>query len=253
MRDGKGAYMMREGGLDKTLHVVIAGATGAVGRCVLQLAASLPDARVTALTRRAGAIPGNGVREVVFDFDNPAAYEGFFRDTPCDILILSLGTTTKAAGKAGVARVEGDYPSRLAHALAKARPGARIGLVSSVGADRPAGNYLKAKAHAEKAVMESGAACAIARPSFLLSQRAEFRLSEVIVAKLVAPQFLWFARIFAPKSRRMWKYAPVRVEDVADSLLSAVLELKRGEKLILEGLDLQTPASGRAAHFKENA
>lgn len=226
-------------GVARPLNIIVAGATGAVGRNVVRLAVALPDATVHALMRRAGAVTEAGVDEVLFDFENPAAYDDLFKTVPCDVLMLCLGTTTKKAGKQGVVRIECDYPIMLAQALARARPDARVGFVSSVGADKPVGAYLKAKADAEKGIEASGLAHVIARPSFLLSHREEFRLSEVIVAKVFARPILWFLRTFAPKSRCMWKYAPVRVEDVADSLLCAVLELKAKECLVLEGPDLQ--------------
>jgi uncharacterized protein YbjT (DUF2867 family) len=223
----------------KPLNIVVAGATGAVGRNVARLAAALPGATVYALTRRAGAVKEPGVHEVVFDFENTVAYDDLFRSVSCDVLMLALGSTQKKAGKAGLVRVERDYPVMLVQALAKANPKARVGLVSSVGADRPVGTYLAAKADAEKGVAASGLARVIARPSFLLSHREEFRLSEVIVARVFAKPMLWFLGVFFPKSRRAWKYAPVKVEDVADSLLCAVLGLGDREGRVLEGLDLQ--------------
>jgi hypothetical protein len=90
------------------------------------------------------------VSEVLFDFENPSAYDDFFRATPCDVLLLSLGTTSKKAGREGLMRVERDYPSQLAQALARSNPEARVGFVSSLGADKPLGAYLKAKADVKR-------------------------------------------------------------------------------------------------------
>lgn len=206
-----------------------------------------------ALVRRSGAVVLPGVNEVLFDFENPAAYDAFFRATPCDVLFLCLGSTTKNAGREGLVRVERDYPSQLALALAKVNPKARVGLVSSLGADRPTGNYLRAKAGAEKAVMECGLTCVIARPSLLLAERKEFRLAEVVVAKLVAVPFLWFLRHCAPRSRNLWRYAPVRVEDVASALFRTVLKVARGGRVIIDGLDLQTSSDKPDTDGKGNS
>ncbi|PSH05730.1 MAG: hypothetical protein CXZ00_00900 [Acidobacteria bacterium] len=224
----------------ETQHIVIAGATGEIGRQLVRQASARAGVAVYALTRRAGACSGNpAVQEVVFNFEDPREYDSLFQRIPCDVLFLALGSTRKKAGVSGLVRVERDYPIALIDALSRHRPGARIGYVSSVGADSPSGAYLKAKADVEERLRNCNLPCVIARPSLLLSRRAEFRLGEVIARKALAPPWLWAIRKFAPGSQRLWKWAPVPVGTVAASLLNMALNLSGTECRILEGLDLR--------------
>jgi uncharacterized protein YbjT (DUF2867 family) len=199
---------------------------------------------VHVLTRRPGAFEGLRVKEIPFLFTGTCDYEVLFENVPCDVLILTLGSTVKKGGRTGRLAVERDYPVRLIEAMKKANPAARVGYVSSVGADNPAGDYLKAKADVEEALAESGLASVVVRPSLLLAKRTEFRFAEEVLGKLFAPPYLFFARIFAPHCRRVWKYAPVRAEVVAKALLNATLTLRPGEHRVLEGLDILAAAKG---------
>ena len=224
-------------------RIVIAGATGQVGRNLVADLAVRADCRVVALVRKTGSLTAQApeLSELSFDFEDPAAYARLGQEDglPCDVLFIALGTTRAKAGAAAFWHVDRDYPVQLIQALAKSNPGARVGLVSSVGADQPTGLYLRAKAEVESALGASGLAHAIARPSFLLSRRKEFRFGEVVVARFLAPPWLWLGRHLFPRSPWFWKLAPVKVEEVAASLLGATLELPPGAARILEGLDLR--------------
>ncbi len=127
---------------------------------------------------------------------------------------------------------------RLISALATTHPGAKVGLVSSVGADRGKGLYLGAKATVEAELATSGLAHAIARPSFLRSDRREFRLLEALVNRLIAPLWLALGRAAFAGSPGWWRWAPVHVREVAEALLEASLSLKPGQRRVLEGPDL---------------
>jgi uncharacterized protein YbjT (DUF2867 family) len=175
---------------------------------------------------------------VPFDFEDPAAYGPAFAE-PCDLLLIALGTTrAKAGSEEAFLRVDRDYPMRLISALATFHPGARVGLVSSVGADRGKGLYLGAKATVEAELAASGLPHAIARPSFLRSDRKEFRLLERLVDHLAAPLWLGLGRTFFASSPGWWRWAPIHVREVAESLLAASLALQEGDRRILEGLAL---------------
>jgi len=222
-----------------TRHVVIAGGTGAVGGRLLALLSTDAGLEVRALTRGSG--PGTAsanIHPLPFDYEDEGAYGRLFAE-PCDVLLIALGTTrAKAGSDAAFLRVDRDYPLRLIQALAKANPNARVGLVSSVGADKPRGLYLGAKAAVEAALQESGLAYAIARPSLLRRDRTEFRLLEVGVDRLLSPAALALGRRLYPGSRDWWRWAPVHVREVAAALLTATLYLKPGARRILESLDL---------------
>jgi uncharacterized protein YbjT (DUF2867 family) len=222
-----------------TSHVVIAGGTGEIGRQLLVRMSTTPDLSVRVLTRRPELpVSGTNLVPLPFDFEDEGAYRRLF-EAPCDLLLITLGTTrAKAGSDAAFLRVDRDYPIRLIEALATAQPGARVGLVSSVGAD-PAGNlYFGAKGAVEAALRASGLAHAIARPSMLRSRRAEFRLGEVAVDRLLTPGILVLGRSCFARSQGWWRWAPVQVREVAESLLAATLALAPGESRILEGLDL---------------
>jgi uncharacterized protein YbjT (DUF2867 family) len=222
-----------------TQHVVIAGGTGEVGRQLLALLAHKEDLRVQVLTRRPDLpVQAANLMALPFDYDDTAAYGRLFQE-PCDLLLIALGTTrAKAGSDEAFLRVDRDYPIQLIQALAAAWPAARVGLVSSVGAERPRGLYLGAKAAVEAILAQRGLAHAIARPSMLRSNRTEFRLMEVVVDRLLSPAILGLGRGSFSHSRGWWRWAPVHVREVAKTLLAATLALKPGQRIILEGLDL---------------
>jgi uncharacterized protein YbjT (DUF2867 family) len=222
-----------------TQRVVIAGGTGEVGQRLLALMAGNEALQVRVLTRRPGLpVQASNLVALPFDYDDATAYGRLFQE-PCDLLLIALGTTRAKAGSDGAfLRVDRDYPIQLIQALAAARPSAQVGLVSSVGADQPRGLYLGAKAAVEAALVQSGLAHAIARPSMLRSEREEFRLGEVAVDRLLSPLILALGRSLFARSQAWWRWAPVHVREVAAALLAATLVLDPGEHCILEGLDL---------------
>jgi uncharacterized protein YbjT (DUF2867 family) len=220
-------------------QVVVAGGTGEVGKQLLAGLAGNPDLFVRALVRRPGScLTAPHIQEIVFDFEDPAAYTRLFA-IPCDLLFLALGTTrAKAGSDEAFQRVDRDYPLRLISAMAMTNPEGRVGLVSSVGADKPRGLYLTTKAEVETALMESGLASISARPSMLRSERVEFRPVEVIFNHLFAPCILALGRWLFPRSQGWWRWAPVHVREVGLSLITATLALEPREQRILEGLSL---------------
>lgn len=219
--------------------VVVAGGTGEVGRQILARLAERPDLRVRVLVRRPGLpVSAPNLREEILDFEDEGACARALTG-PCDLLLIALGTTrAKAGSDAAFLRVDRDLPLRLIRALAATHPEARVGLVSSVGADRPRGLYLTAKAEVEAGLAASGLAHVIARPSFLVSDRAEFRLGEVLALRLLAPPWLALGRGLFPRRAGWWRWAPVHVREVAEALLTAALALAPGQHRILEGPDL---------------
>lgn len=216
-------------------QIVIAGSTGEVGKHLVKLAAARSDLVVYALVRREGAWREEpGVHEIVFDYEDPAAYDALFREIPCDVLLIALGTTTSKAGVEGLLRVDRDYPLLLIDALERSRPHAQVGFCSSVGADHPRGHYLKAKADVEQRLQASSLATAIARPSFLISERKEFRPIE----KLGIPVFnvaFGLLKVLMPNSDFVWNYAPVHAQEVAERLLTGTLDVNSSQHVLLEG------------------
>lgn len=226
-------------------QVVIAGATGLVGREVVRLLHQRTGVAATALVRKVGSVAriSDRVKEVVFDFEDPEAYNQLGREIPCDVFLCTLGTTLRQAGSQDAfRRVDRDYPMSFMCSLLKIDPKPVFGVVSSAGAAHPRGFYLRTKAEMEKALFESGLPYVILRPGLLLGDRDEFRLGERLVAALLARPYLYLARALAPQARPVWKYAPIEAEAVAKALVTTTLDIPAElTNRVLSGLTLHHP------------
>jgi uncharacterized protein YbjT (DUF2867 family) len=219
-----------------TRRVVVAGGTGLVGREVLRQLAVRPDVEVTALVRRASAGLPAGVRERVFDYEQDASYEALGGEIPCDVLLCCLGTTRKKAGSdEAFRRVDRDYPLRLLERLQRIPGHPVFGLVSSVGADRAIGLYLKTKAEVEAAVHGSGLSFVIVRPSLLVGERKESRPGERLGLAVSVP-FFRLLQTFAT-GELVARYAPIEGARVAAALIRGALDTKE-PRMTLEGKQL---------------
>jgi uncharacterized protein YbjT (DUF2867 family) len=204
--------------------VLLAGATGLVGRECLRLFLADPGVeRLVVLTRRAlppALVPAHGaakleVYEVAFaQLDRHATLMNVHQ------IVCVLGTTIKQAGtKAAFRAVDFGYPAALA------RLGAQQGaqhflLVSALGANtRSRFFYNRVKGELEDAVRAMPyRSITIVRPSLLLGERAEFRLGELI------------AKRFAFLSPR--RYRPVPASRVAAALVRAAAEDAPGVRIL---------------------
>jgi uncharacterized protein YbjT (DUF2867 family) len=225
-------------------HIVVAGATGMVGRELIRLLEARPELAFTALVRRPGtlrALSGR-VREEVFDFEDPASLARLGGEIPCDVLLCALGTTLKQAGSPeAFRRVDLDLPVTLMRRLAELPVRPTFGVVSAAGAGRPRGLYLRTKAEMEKALVDSGLPYVIVRPSLLMGERAEFRIGEKLGLLLAKPYLFW-AKLLAPQSRILWRYAPIHAAQVASALVrTCVDDPPTGTGRVLSGLGLHHP------------
>lgn len=203
-----------------TRHVLLAGATGLVGREILRLLAEDDGvSRVTALVRRPLPESARHVKvvEAVVDFDALDRHRDLFA---VDEVACALGTTIRQAGsQAAFRRVDHDYPLRIAQ-LARAAGARHLLLVSALGAD-PASRvfYNRVKGEVEQAVLALGyPRVTIARPSLLMGDRAEVRMGEVIASRFA---FLVPGR---------WK--PVHARQVARALVQAAREDRPGVRIM---------------------
>lgn len=231
-------------------QVVVAGSTGLVGREVVRLLAERPDVTVTALVRVGAArmsVVDARARQVTFDYAQPASYTRLGGEIPCDTLLCCLGTTLKKAGSPeAFLEVDREYPLALLRRLATLPNRPVFGLVSSVGANRPRGLYLEAKAAVEDAVRTSGLPAVIVRPSLLLGDREERRVAERVAIALAVPPFRFLGRVVGRRSGWVGLLAPVPAAVVAASLVGRALATKAGAAAspptIVEGWDLQSSA-----------
>jgi uncharacterized protein YbjT (DUF2867 family) len=200
--------------------LVVAGATGLVGRALCELLAARGDASVVALVRRPGAALPAGVEQRVFDYEDLAAYAELAATKPRAVFCC-LGTTRAKAGSDDAFRtVDRDYPVRLIESLKSASPSTRFGLVSSVGADAPRGLYLTTKAEVERALTASGLPWVIVRPSFLKGPREERRIGELVGLATLGPVLSGLGAV----SKGLRRFAPIEGSDVARALAHAVLD-----------------------------
>lgn len=205
--------------------VVLAGATGLVGRAVLEgLLADDSVGAVHALGRRGPGVSHPKLTSHIVDF---AALPPL---RPVDEVYLALGTTIKAAGSQATFRAV-DFDANLAVARAALAAGARrCGLVSAMGADaRSRVFYNRVKGETEEALAQLRfEGLVIARPSLLVGDREALgqrpRPAERVataVGKLLGP--------LVPAN-----YRPVAAADVARGLLARVPAV-RGRVVLLSG------------------
>jgi uncharacterized protein YbjT (DUF2867 family) len=205
--------------------VALAGATGLVGRAILEgLLADESVAAVHALGRREPGIIHPKLTPHVVDF---AALPPL---PPLDEVYLALGTTIKAAGSQAAFRAV-DFDANLAVARASLAAGVRrAGLVSSMGADAKSRIfYNRVKGEIEDALTRLPfEGLVIARPSLLVGDRTALgqpaRPAERVataVSKLLGPLF--------PAN-----YRPIAADHVARALLARV-PAARGRVLLLSG------------------
>ncbi len=192
---------------------IIAGSTGLIGRNVLEILCNKQES-VIALTRRTIPDLPINANQLVIDFDS---FEKNGSLPPCNHIFICLGTTIKKAEKKkNFRKVDIGYCLSIAK-KAKESGAETISLISSIGADSTSKNfYLKTKGELEEAIQElQYPVVNIFRPSFLVGQRSEKRLSEVAILK--------FAKImdfFLVGSAS--KYRSVKAELLAKTMVSRI-------------------------------
>jgi uncharacterized protein YbjT (DUF2867 family) len=203
----------------------VAGATGLVGRAVLEgLLADQSVAAVHALGRREPGITHPKLYPHVVDC------AGLPPLPPLDEVYLALGTTIKDAGSRADFRAV-DFDANLAVARAALDAGARrAGLVSAMGADANSRIfYNRVKGETEDALARlTFEGLVIARPSLLAGDREALgqhaRTGEkvaTVLSRILGP--------FVPSN-----YKPIAASDVARALLARV-PAARGRVVLLSG------------------
>jgi len=148
-------------------RIFLAGATGTVGSCLLELAdaagvAVVPHVRPAraASGHSAATHPHAAVCDLADKDALVAALSG------CTTIIQTIGTMRKRFAAGDTYESSDIGTTRGLVAAARAAGGIdHVVLLSSVGAGRPVGAYLRAKAEAERIVLDSGIAYTIVRPS----------------------------------------------------------------------------------------
>ena len=152
-------------------RVIIAGATGAVGRALVATLREDPRcSEATALVRRPVEL---GVRTAVIDYDAMSASASLFEGQ--DFALCCLGTTISAVGgdKTAFARVDRDYPLEFFR-LAAAAGVKQLSIVTATGASsRSMSFYSRTKGEVEdgarKIAADAGIALTILHPAMLMT------------------------------------------------------------------------------------
>ena len=197
--------------------LLIAGATGLVGKLVLaQALADKRVDRVIALTRRPIA-SSDKLENVVIDFSNMPGQASWWS---VDGVVCALGTTRAAAKSPAAYRaVDYDYPLAVAR-HAREHGATRFALTSSLGADpRSPFVYTRMKGELELALKTLGfPSLTIVRPSVLDGDRAQHRPGERM-AKIIFG-------MLAPVLPRRLHISPASA--VAAALLEGAIEAPPG-------------------------
>lgn len=159
------------------------GATGLVGRNVLQQLLADADCEVVRVwARREAPLSDAKLDWRQIDFD---ALDRQADCTALDVVFCCLGTTTAKAGKTGLEKVDLNYVVTCAQA-AKAAGVPRFCVVSSLGANCASPvHYSRTKGRMESALVALGfESLEILRPSLLLGERGEHRPGEALGQRL---------------------------------------------------------------------
>jgi uncharacterized protein YbjT (DUF2867 family) len=206
----------------------VAGATGLVGRAILEgLLSDGTVAAVHALGRREPGITHPKLTPHVLDFKALPLLP------PLDEVYLALGTTIKAAGSQGAFRAV-DFDANLAVARAALAAGARrAGLVSAMGAEAKSRVfYNRVKGELEEALAQlSFDGLVIARPSLLTGDREALGQPKRPAERMATVVGRLLGRLIPAN------YRPVAATEVAGALLARVPEA-RGRVVLLSG-DMQ--------------
>lgn len=204
--------------------VLLAGATGLVGReCVRLLLADPEITRVIALSRRplSPEVRAPKLELKVVDFDELTEHGDLFA---VDSIICAIGTTIKQAGSQLRFRVvDYEYPLMMAR-LGQANGATHFVLVSALGAD-PSSRifYNRLKGELEDALRGlSYRSLTIVRPSLLLGKRAELRVGEEVAKGA--------SRLLSGVIPA--KYRPVEARVVAETLVRAAKDDTPGMRVI---------------------
>jgi uncharacterized protein YbjT (DUF2867 family) len=212
-------------GAAATRVVALAGATGLVGRAILEgLLADASVAAVHALGRRGPGVTHPKLKAHVVDFGAPPTLP------PLDEVYLSLGTTIRAAGSRAAFRAV-DFDANLSVARAALAAGARrAGLVSAMGADAKSRIfYNRVKGEVEEALTRLPFdGLVIARPSLLAGDREALGQPARTAERVAAAA----GRLLGPLVPAA--YRPVAAAAVARALLARV-PAARGRVVLLSG------------------
>ncbi|WP_324262579.1 NAD(P)H-binding protein [Altererythrobacter sp. H2] len=209
--------------MSEPLRIALVGATGLVGRSLIELCVGRADVRLTAIARREMALPP-GARMEMFVAE-PARWGEVIEAVRPQVLVSALGTTWKKAGKDEAAFRAVDQQLVLDTARAARIHGVeRMIAVSSVGADATAKNfYLRVKGEVERDLAKAGfRRLDILRPGLLKGPRQDDVRPGERAASIASP----LADLLLHGRLRQYRSIPALV--VAEGILALALKATQG-------------------------
>ena len=207
--------------MERTATLLLVGATGLVGRHVLETALAEPRvSRVVAPTRRP-LLEQAKLSAPLVDFENLPAAADWWR---ADAVICTLGTTMRAAGSQDAfRRVDYDYPLVVAQRAYSAGTPVYV-LNSAIGANANSRFfYNRVKGELENALADIGFdSLTFVRPGLIGGQRVEVRAGERLMAAALM--------VAAPLLPRRWRVNPA--PKIARALLEAALSAPPGRHVV---------------------
>jgi len=205
-------------------RIAIVGATGLIGRAIIDQSVGREDVRILAIGRREMKLPrGCRMEMVVAD---PGDWGTVFERTRPDVVVSALGTTWNKAGKNEEAFRAVDQALVLNTAKAAHQHGVkRIIAVSSIGADVAAKNfYLRVKGEVERGLLKIGFdRVDILRPGLLRGRRQSDRRAGERIGIAISP----IADLLMHGKYR--KYRSISDADVAQAVLTLAMRRAAGK------------------------
>lgn len=206
---------------DREATLLLVGATGLVGRHVLELALADPRVKAIVAPGRRDLPPRRKLHAPRVDFDRLPEDAPWWR---ADAVICALGTTMKKAGSRGAfQRVDHDYPLAVAR-LAHAHGTPAYVLNSAMGADAASRFfYNRVKGEVEDAIAGVGfESLTLVRPGAIGGTRDESRLGERVMLSVLGAA--------GPLLPRRWRVNPATM--IAQAMLEAAVDAHPGTRVI---------------------
>ncbi|MFV0447167.1 MAG: NAD(P)H-binding protein [Vibrio sp.] len=219
--------------------IIIAGASGLVGSCCLNIALKENAIEhVYTLSRKPLTFAGHRsklTQRVDADL-NIKHWDD--NDVRPQLGIIALGTTLKQAGsKRGLEKVDFALVCHVAQQM-KLLGVERLAVVSSYGAhSRSKSHYLRCKGRMEEAIRQIGFAhVTFVRPGPLVGNRAITRSGEVLVQKIMSVgKYLLFGKLK--------NFVPIHAQDVAQTMFYNLFDAEAKHVVILDSIAMRNMLS----------
>lgn len=209
--------------MSEPLRIAVVGATGLVGRSLIELCVGRADVRLAAIARREMPLPAGATMEMFVA--DPDKWGEVIEAVRPQVLVSALGTTWRKSGKDEAAFRAVDQQLVLDTARAARVHGVeRMIAVSSVGADATSKTfYLRVKGEVERDLAKAGfKRLDILRPGLLKGPRGDDRRTGERLAIIASP----VADLLLHGGFRQYRSIPGRV--VAEGILALALKSTQG-------------------------